>query len=120
MPKAFISYSWDDASHKTWVREFATRLRNDGIETILDQWHSAPGEQLPAFMEQAVRDNDFVLIVCTPKYRAKFDNRTAGVGYEGDIIQGEVFVKSNHRKFIPILRRGTWEEVAPSALLGSY
>jgi hypothetical protein len=42
------------------------------------------------------------------------------VGYEGDIIQGEVFVKNNHRKFIPILRKGTWEEVAPSALLGSY
>jgi RNA polymerase sigma factor (sigma-70 family) len=120
MTKAFISYSWDDLTHKTWVREFASGLRKDGIETILDQWHSTPGEQLPLFMEQAVRDNDFVLVVCTPKYKTKYDNRAAGVGYEGDIIQGEIFVKNNHRKFIPILRRGNWEDVAPSALLGSY
>jgi len=120
MPTAFISYSWDDDFHKEWVRDFATRLRRDGIETILDQWECAPGDQLPAFMERSVRENDFVLIICTPKYKAKYDSRGGGSGYEGDVIQGEVFTKKNHRKFIPILRKGTWEEVAPSALLGSY
>ena len=75
---------------------------------------------MPAFMEKAVHDNDFVLMVCTPKYKAKYENRNGGAGYEGDIIQGEVFIRKNHRKFIPILRRGNWEEVAPSALLGAY
>jgi hypothetical protein len=119
-PKAFISYSWDDPSHKTWVRQLATRLRQDGVETILDQWHAAPGDQLPAFMEKAVRDNDFVLIVCTPRYKEKYDDRGGGVGYEGDIIQGEVFIRHNPRKFIPILRIGQWEDVSPSALFGKY
>jgi len=120
MPKAFISYSWDNPSHKAWVKHFATRLDSDGIEITLDQWACAPGDQLPAFMEQAVRENDFVLIVCTPEYKAKYNNRDRSAGYEGDIIQGEVLVKKNYRKFIPILRRGVWEEVAPSALLGTY
>ena len=49
-PKAFVSYSWDDDSHKEWVAGLATELRNDGVETILDQWHAVPGDQLPAFM----------------------------------------------------------------------
>ena len=120
IPKAFLSYSWDDSSHKAWVRELASRLRQDGVQTILDQWHAAPGDQLPRFMEQAVRENDFVLIICTPKYKSRYDGRDGGVGYEGDIIQGEVLVTRNHRKFIPVLRRGKWEEVAPSALTGAY
>jgi hypothetical protein len=35
----FISYSWDSEAHKDWVSTFATRLRRDGIDTILDQTH---------------------------------------------------------------------------------
>lgn len=54
-PKAFISYTWKPEEHKNWVRDLATRLRvEDGIEVILDQWHTAPGDQLTHFMEQAV------------------------------------------------------------------
>lgn len=119
-PKVFISYSWDNILHKTWVRRFAARLREDGVETILDQWHVSPGDQLPAFMETAIRENDFVLIVCTPKYKLKADKRAGAVGYEGDIIQSEIFTKQNHRKFIPILREGEPMEAVPSALLGKY
>jgi len=67
-PKVFISYSWDDPPHKAWALEFATQLRKDGVDATLDQWSVHPGDQLPAFMEQSIRDNDFVLIICTPKY----------------------------------------------------
>jgi len=68
-PKVFISYSWDDEEHKAWVRDLATRLRCDGIDVTLDQWHAVPGDQLPAFMERAVYDNAFVLLICTPAYK---------------------------------------------------
>jgi hypothetical protein len=37
-PTAFISYSWDTEEHKAWVREFAARLRADGIDVTPDQW----------------------------------------------------------------------------------
>ena len=117
-PKVFISYSWDDASHKNWVREFAARLRGDGLDVTLDQWHVRPGDQLPAFMEQAVRNSDFVLIVCTPIYKAKSEGRAGGVGYEGTVIQGEIFIHGNDRKFIPLLRRGRWIDSAPTPLSG--
>ncbi len=121
-PRTFISYSWDDDKHKAWVRELATSLRKDGVDVILDQWDVKPGDQLPAFMERAIRESDFVLIICTPKYKAKSDERSKGGGggvvYEEDVIQGEVFTRHNHRKFIPILRRGNWIDSAPSQLSG--
>jgi hypothetical protein len=66
-PKAFISYSWDGDDHKTWVKSMAARLRGDGVDVTLDQWEVVPGDQLPKFMEKAIRENSYVLIVCTPK-----------------------------------------------------
>jgi len=71
-------------------------------------------------MEDAVRNNDFVLVVCTPKYKTRSDGREGGVGYEGDIMTGEVLTKRNHRKFISILCKGTWPDAAPSWMAGKY
>ena len=50
-----LFYSWDDDAHKEWVLQLATRLRRDGVEVTLDQWHLHPGDQLPAFMERAIQ-----------------------------------------------------------------
>ena len=120
MPRAFISYSWDSDEHKEWVRILAARLRGDGVETVLDQWHLVPGDQLPAFMEKAICESDYVLIVCTPHYKDKSEKRLGGVGYEGDIITGQVLTTRNERKFIPILRKGNWSDAAPIWLVGKY
>ncbi|HWN43800.1 MAG TPA: toll/interleukin-1 receptor domain-containing protein [Thermoanaerobaculia bacterium] len=117
---AFISYSWDSEEHRQWVLDLATRLRADRIETLLDRWHVIPGDQLPDFMEKAVRESDYILIICTRRYKEKSDRREGGVGYEGDIINGEVFTTRNQRKFIPILRFGEWADAAPTWLRGKY
>ena len=117
-PTCFISYSWDSEDHRQWVRELAVRLRSGGVDATLDQWHAVPGDQLPEFMERSIRESDFVLVVCTPKYKIRSDQRVGGVGYEGDIITGEVFKNRENRKFIPLLRFGKWGEAAPSWLLG--
>jgi len=118
VPKVFISYSWDDEPHKAWVKDLAARLRNEGIDANLDIWEVTPGAQLPEYMERSVRDNDFVLIVCTPQYKSRLDKRTGSVGYEGDIMAAEAFIQRNHQKFIPLLRKGEWTDAAPSWLLG--
>jgi hypothetical protein len=67
-PSAFISYSWDDDAHKEWVRTLAERLRADGVDVTLDRWATVPGDQLSAFMERAIRENQFIVIICTPRY----------------------------------------------------
>jgi TIR domain-containing protein len=118
MPRAFISYSYDSPNHKQWVTDFAARLRGDGVETILDRWELEPGDQLPAFMERAVRENDFVLIVCTPRYKERSDSRTGGVGFEEDIMTAEVLTAGDQRKFKPVLRSGEWASAAPTWLKG--
>ena len=117
---AFISYSWDDDLHREWVRSLAERLRSDGVDVTLDQWEAVPGDQLPAFMEHAIRETEFVIMICTPRYKARSDAREGGVGYEGDIMTAEVMTAKNHRKFIPVLRAGDWTKSAPSWLAGKY
>lgn len=119
-PRAFISYSWDNDEHREWVRNLATRMRQDGVDLLLDQWGLAPSDQLPEFMEHSVRDHDFVLIICTPRYKQKSDARVGGVGYEGHIMTAELMTARNDRKFIPILRHAVWEDAAPSWLAGKY
>lgn len=71
-------------------------------------------------MENEIKNSNFVLIVCTPTYKNKSDRRTGGVGYEGNIITGELFAENNENKFIPILAYGNWSESAPSWLKGKY
>jgi hypothetical protein len=116
----FISYAWESDELKTWVKYLATQLRENGIDAKLDQWEVVPGDQMPYFMEKSVRENPYVLIICTPKYKMKSENRIGGVGYEGDIMTAEVLQNSNHRKFIPILKSGTKETGIPSWLQGKY
>lgn len=118
VPTAFISYSWDNEEHKSWVKRLGARLRSDGIDLTLDEWTVAPGDQLPRFMETAIRESDFVLVVCTPRYMERSNRRKGGVGYEGNIITAELMTSGNERKFIPLLRTGEWRESAPSWLLG--
>ncbi len=118
-PTAFISYAWDDAAHQKWVKELASHLRSDGVSTTLDQWHLQPSDKIPEFMESAVRDHDFVVIICTPKYKERSDSRTGGVGYEGDIFTAEMALQKNHKKYIPVSRFDEWVNAAPVWLLGS-
>jgi hypothetical protein len=117
-PSAFVSYSWDDDSHRAWVKELSAQLRADGVDVTLDQWAVMPGDQLPAFMERGITDNQFVIIVCTPRYKEKSDARRGGVGYEENIITAEVAATQNERKFVPVLARGEWHEAAPIWALG--
>lgn len=119
-PTVFISYSWNDEANKAWVRELGARLQSYGANVWLDQWLMRPGALLPGFMESAIRESDFVLIVCTPEYKAASDSRSGAVGYEGDIVTGEILTGQESSKFIPVLRMGTWSESAPSWALGRW
>lgn len=117
-PQTFISYSWDNDTHKQWVRKLAEGLRKNGVNATLDQWETSPGDQLPAFMERTIRESKFVVIICTPNYKKRSDSRKGGVGYEGDIMTAEAMNEQNPRKFIPVLRSGNWSDAAPSWLSG--
>ena len=118
MPKVFVSYSWEDESHKQWVKSLTDRLIENGIDATLDQYDLTLGDRLPVFMEQSIATADYVLIICTPTYKEKADNRKGGVGYEGHIISAELFAKGNERKFIPVIRKGSINTSLPIYLSG--
>lgn len=115
-PKVFISYSYDSETHQKWVEQLATMLRTDGIDTILDIWTLHPGDPITEFMEKGIRDSDFVLIICTEKYKNKSDARVGGVGYEDAIISSDMFSNSNYRKYIPILKSEDYSAAMPTTL----
>lgn len=116
-PKTFISYCWEDEEHKKWVKRFAEQLLKDGVEAVVDQYDLKPGDRLALFMEQ-ISEADYVLVICTPTYKSKADERMGGVGYESNIITSELVEKNNERKFIPILRKGEFETALPVYMKG--
>lgn len=119
-PVCFISYSWDSEEHKAWVARLANELYDHSINVRLDQWDTYLGMNLPQYMESAVNDSDFVIIVCTPNYAKKANESKGGTGYEKQVITGEILTAmSPDRKFIPILRTGQPQESIPVFLRGT-
>lgn len=115
-PSVFISYSWDNDDHKRWVRELAERLVTNGVVVRLDQWDVQPGDSLTAFMEQQVAICDRTLVICTPNYATKSVERKGGVGYEQQIISGHIAGGVERRRFIPVVRQGSFEPGSDCAI----
>lgn len=108
-PKVFISYSHDSEEHGDRVLAFANRLREDGIEAILDQYEHPPPNDWPLWMDKHIRDADFVLMVCTKTYYRRIMNEEEpgkgfGVRWEGKLIYQHIYQgESTNTRFIPIL-----------------
>lgn len=105
IPRVFISYSHDSAEHKSWVLDFATTLRNRGIDAVLDQWDLRPGDDLPHFMETELERCDYVLMICTENYVLKANAGEGGVGYEKMIMTSSLLKTIDSNKVIPIIRQ---------------
>lgn len=105
VPKVFISYSHDTQSHKKWVLELAQRLRNAGVDAILDQFRVGLGDDLGGFMEKSVAESDRIIMVCTDNYVTKANSGLGGVGYEKMIMTAEYMTNIDSNKVIPLIRQ---------------
>lgn len=113
-PVVFISYSWDNETHKEWVINLAARLRTNGVDVILDRYYLKPGRNLPHFVEQSIAKAERIIIVFTPNYKLKADKREGGVGYEYSIMNADLYNhQSTNEKVIPLLRSGSKEDSIP-------
>lgn len=115
-PTVFVSYSHDSREHKQWVAQFATALMEKHVQVIFDQWDLEPGDDVPKFMERAVKAADRVLMICTEPYVRKANDGKGGVGYEAMIVTGELVRDLGTRKFVPIIRQGGGEPVVPDCV----
>lgn len=107
----FISYAVESKSHNRKVQDFANKLKLRGLNVSIftDMKH---GDRFGVFMER-IRQCDFTLIICTPKYKKKADKGEGGVGYEWNIVKSSVTKPFDERKFIPILFSGNWKTSLP-------
>jgi hypothetical protein len=70
--KVFISYSHDSPEHARRVLALSDRLREDGVDSHIDQYDVSPPEGWPRWMLKRVKWADFVLVVCTVTYNQRF------------------------------------------------
>ena len=117
-PMVFISYSWEDEEHKNWVRKLAEDLVKNGVDVRLDQWENKNGSDIAHFMDESVRISDRILCILTPIYKEKAEKKKGGAGYEYRNMTAEMFANVKTTKFIPVLRKGSHQESAPTALFG--
>jgi hypothetical protein len=102
-PKVFISYAWSE-ERKEMVLLYGERLRQDGIDVVLDQWDFSGGDDRFHFMEQSVKDPSVtkILIFSDRLYAGKADGRLGGVGAETQIFTPELYGEVKDSKCIPI------------------
>lgn len=116
----FVSYSWDDESHVQWVKNLVESLRTSGVGVTYDDGRVQLGKSSTQFMEEGIRDSRYVIVVCTPAYKARADSRQGGVGFEGQIMSAQLLQDGNIDKFIPVLRGGDWETALPTFLAARW
>jgi hypothetical protein len=117
-PLVFISYSHDSKEHKAWVAALANSLRDNGVEVLLDQFDIEPGDNIPQFMNDSVRNADRVLMICTEIYVRRANDGEGGAGYEALIVTGELIRDLGQNKFIPIIRQTGKITEVPTCLSG--
>ncbi|MFI5454037.1 MAG: TIR domain-containing protein [Isosphaerales bacterium] len=123
-PDCFISYAWGNPEQERWVeKSLATDLLKAGITVVLDRWENARiGASVPRFVERVGKCGR-VIVVGTPLYQTKYENREPMRGYvsaaEGDLI-GKRMIGTEARKesVLPVLLEGTEESAFPHFLHG--
>jgi len=78
MSQVFISYRQTDDAQKQRVRTFAERLRDAGIDVILDQFFldanpAGPNDGWPKWSSDRALTTEYVLIVGTKEWFDAFD-----------------------------------------------
>ena len=68
----FIRYSHDSEEHQQNVLNLADRLRDEGIDCIIDQYEESPSEGWVRWAINKIEEADFVLVVCTEQYSQLF------------------------------------------------
>jgi TolB-like protein/Tfp pilus assembly protein PilF len=120
MTTAFVSYSHDSAEHSHRVLQLAEALRSHGIEASIDVDVVRPPHGWPHWCEEQLRPEnaDFVLLICTPMYCDRVENKVAfdegrGAFWEGSIIYDYVYEEKGNQRFIPLLLDGATKSCIP-------
>lgn len=120
----FVSYAWGEPAHELWVHErLAPDLTKAGIDVLLDRWDNARiGSSVSRFVERADAAQT-IIVVGTPLYRHKYDNKQPSGGYvvaaEGDLVGRRLTGSpARRRSVLPLLLDGDENTSFPALLRG--
>ena len=123
-PECFISYAWGLPEHERWVeKRLATDLQKAGIGVLLDRWHNAQiGANVARFVER-IEKSDRIVMVGTPLYRRKYENKDTSTGYvvaaEVDLIANRLLgAEPQKESVLPLLLDGEKTASLPPLLHG--
>lgn len=124
LPECFISYAWGNPDHERWVeKRLATDLQKAGIEVVLDRWHNAQiGASVARFIER-IEKSDRIIMVGTPDYRRKYENKDTETGYvvaaEVDLINNRLLgTEAQKSTVLPLLVAGEQTDALPPLFKG--
>ncbi len=122
-PTCFVSYAWGDAEQERWVRGLGKDLENAGIEIILDQKDNPQiGANVARFVSR-IEQSDFVVVVGTPLYRQKYENKVSDAGSvvaaEVDLINLRLTgTEEEKATVLPVLLKGDDRTAFPPLVRG--
>ncbi|MCU0866303.1 MAG: SUMF1/EgtB/PvdO family nonheme iron enzyme [Planctomycetes bacterium] len=121
-PRVFISYSRDTEAHTQAVYEFACGLRKQGLDARTDHFEAFVGDWT-SWMVRQVNESDWVLLVCTERYRRLFDEETTearGVPFEAGLLRALAYRDNGgNRKCMLVALDAERVEFAPLLLQGA-
>jgi hypothetical protein len=121
-PTCYVSYAWGNSSNERWVRRLANDLRNAGIVVTLDQKNVGIGTNIARFIGN-VAESEYVVVVGTPSYLLKYENRSTNYGSvvaaEMDLInQRLTSSEAQKTSILPLLLEGSEITSLPPLLRG--
>lgn len=113
-PKVFISYAHESDDFRDQVKNLADWLGQQGCELLTDHLYPyrPPDEGWQTWMQGCIKSADIVLVVCTPKLKARYEKTAEpdtglGATYEGSIVTQHIYnAAMRNTKFYPILPEG--------------
>ena len=121
-PRVFISYSHDSPEHLQAVRGFADRLRDSGIDAILDQYESPEGpiEGWPKWFLDQLESADAILVICSRGFEnSVVEESGRGVRWQGSLIYQELYGDNlAAARFVPVVFGKSDIKFIPAALGG--
>ncbi|HWU90191.1 MAG TPA: TIR domain-containing protein, partial [Kofleriaceae bacterium] len=112
MKRVFISYTADSEEHRARVQAFAQQLRREGVDARLDAFAQRPSAE---WRRHEIGAADFVLAICTDRYRRSFE----GKGRDGNPEEAEMIggiAMQRPERVVPVLLEDGASQFVPLAL----
>ncbi len=95
-PRTLISYRHESPEHDARVLALCHKLRQDGVDAMIDRYVPAPAEGWSWWMQGELKKADRVIVVCSKGYLASASREAAegqgrGVSWEWHLIRSEFY-----------------------------